>query len=148
VPRVLRLNTLLDRRFQAGQQSLPALYCELRQLDMLCKSLGVTELSHFVDATEVELQEAAALVAAESSFNTVPETDPETGLAYGIDDMSWQPIAAGMSSLEALEQHLQREFGNQGSKAQLLTELGYCLHALSPLETEGAQFHLALEGTP
>lgn len=146
--RVLRLNTLLDRHFQPGERLLPALSAELSMLDSLSKTLGVTELTQFIDTTAVELQEAAALIAQESSLNTVPETDPETGLAYGIEDMSWQPIAAGMSSLEALQQHLQRAGGAQGSKRQLLTELDYCLQALAPLEAEGAQFHLALEGTP
>lgn len=141
--RVLRLNTLLDRRFQPGAISLDAMRAELGRLDALCKTLGVSELSRFLDTTAVELQQAVILVDDTQVPSADTASDPETGLAYGIEDMSWQPIAAGMSSLEALEQHLQRE--HQGARtSSLLDELAYCLRALSPLEAEGAQFHLAL----
>jgi len=144
VSRVLRLNTLLDRTFQPGDRCLEAICAELDVLDGLCKTLGVTALSHFIDATAVELQQAVTLIDDDAVPAAEPTSDPETGLVYGIEDMSWQPIAAGMSTLEALEQHLQREFGNSAEQANLLNELQYCNQALAPLETEGAQFHLAL----
>ncbi len=143
--RVLRLNTLLDRSFQPGAIALGALSAELKRLDALCKTLGVSELSRFLDTTAVELQQAVILVDDAQVPTADTTSDPETGLAYGIEDMSWQPIAAGMSSLEALEQHLQRSSDPSTSAALLLQELRYCISALAPLETEGAQFHLALE---
>lgn len=138
--RVLRLNTLLDRNFQPGERSLKALWAALDTLDALCKTLGVTALSQFLDSTAVELQQAVKLIDDDAVPAADPVTDPETGLAYGIEDMSWQPIAAGMSSLEALEQHLQRD----ANQADLMQELKYCISALAPLEAEGAQFHLAV----
>jgi hypothetical protein len=145
VSRVLRLNTLLDRSFQPGAITLDALNAELGRLDVLCKTLGVSELSRFLDTTAVELQQAVTLVDDAQVPSVDTASDPETGLAYGIEDMSWQPIAAGMSSLEALEQHLQRS-GDSDTSAALLQELRYCISALAPLEAEGAQFHLALQG--
>ncbi|MEH6493169.1 hypothetical protein [Halopseudomonas sp.] len=141
--RVLRLNTLLDRCFQPGAVPLAALSQDLKRLDALCKTLGVSELSSFIDTTAVELQQAVELIDDEVRPTGEAETDPETGLLYGIEDMRWQPIAAGMSSLEALQGHLQRERPG-AAPSPLLAELAYCIEALSPLETEGAQFHLAL----
>ncbi|MEH6566145.1 MAG: hypothetical protein V7756_12525 [Halopseudomonas sp.] len=141
--RVLRLNTLLDRSFQPGATRLAAMRAELGRLDALCKTLGVRELSSFIDTTAVELQQAVELIDQEPRDVGAAEADPETGLIYGIEDMSWQPIAAGMTSLEALEQHLQREL-QTNSPTPLVQELAYCIQTLAPMEAEGAQFHLAL----
>ena len=126
---VLRLNTLLDRSFKGGDRRLEAISAEIGALDRLCKTLGVTELSRFIDTTAIELIQAVELIDDDAPLAPAaePTTDPETGLAYGIEDMSWQPIAAGMSSLVSLQQ-----------------ELTYCIQALAPLEAEGGQFHLAV----
>ncbi|MEL0167638.1 MAG: hypothetical protein VW877_05865 [Pseudomonadaceae bacterium] len=147
----LRLNTLLDRHFQSGDQLLVHLRNELKLLDGLCRTLGVTELSQFVDTTALELQAAVAMLGEEGRADEVPEADPHTGQVWGIEDVSWQPIATGMSTLEALEQHLRKtpHSGlNSGKVRDLLDELSYCTSTLSPLEAEGGQFHLAVDERP
>jgi len=146
VSSVLRLNTLLDRSFKAGDHRLEAISAEIGVLDRLCKTLGVTELSRFIDTTAIELIQAVELLDDDAPLAPAaePTTDPETGLAYGIEDMSWQPIAAGMSSLEALQQHIERGLHVSSQQPQLLQELTYCIQALAPLEAEGGQFHLAV----
>ncbi|GGE31260.1 hypothetical protein GCM10007421_01260 [Halopseudomonas oceani] len=144
----LRLNALLDHQFQPGDRLLCTLRNELKLLDGLCRTLGVAELSQFIDTTALELQAAVAMLGEEGRTAEVPEVDPATGQVWGIEDVSWQPVAAGMSTLEALEQHLRKtpHSGLNSAKVRdLLDELGYCTTLLTPLEAEGAQFHLALE---
>jgi|TARA_Y100001001_G_scaffold72763_1_gene70572 hypothetical protein len=148
VASALRLNTLLGRQFQSGDRLLEHLRNELKLLDGLCRTLGVTELSQFVDTTALELQTAVAMLKEEGSSDALPEIEPETGHIWGIEDVSWQPIATGMSTLEALEQHLRRtpHSGLNSAKVRdLLDELSYCTTLLAPLEIEGGQFHLALD---
>ena len=143
----LRLNTLLNRQFQPDDRLLNTLRNELKLLDGLCRTLGVSELSSFVDTTALELQAAVAMLDDEAK-KAVPEPDPQTGQIWGIEDVSWQPVAAGMSTLEALQHHLRKSphSGLNSNKVRdLLQELDYCIATLAPLEAEGAQFHLAVE---
>ena len=141
---VLRLATLDQRHFQLHSTVLQQLAEHLQGLDTLCRALGVTPLSQFVDLTALEFQEAAQLLDGEET--TPAPLDPETGLAWGIEDMDWYPISTGMTTLEALSGHLQRNRSREISGAnhrQLLDSLTFCETCLRPLETEGGQFHLA-----
>ena len=139
---VLRLATLDQRHFQLHSTVLPQLAEHLQGLDALCRTLGVTPLSQFVDLTALEFQEAAQLL----KDTTPPQQDPETGLPWSIEDMAWYPISTGMTNLEALSGHLQRNRPREVSGAnqrQLLEALTFCESCLRPMEAEGAQFHLA-----
>ncbi|EZQ20315.1 hypothetical protein CF98_01950 [Halopseudomonas bauzanensis] len=139
---VLRLATLDQRHFQLHSTVLPQLAEHLQGLDALCRTLGVTPLSQFVDLTALEFQEAAQLL----KDTTPPQQDPETGLPWSIEDMAWYPISTGMTTLEALSGHLQRNRPREVSSAnqrQLLEALLFCESCLRPMEAEGAQFHLA-----
>lgn len=140
----LRLATLDQRRFQLHDTALPGLAGQLNGLDALCRTLGVTPLSQFVDITALEFAEASRLLAEDA--DTPPRTYPETGLPWGIEDMDWFPISTGMITLEALSSHLQRNRPRELAGAdpgQLLEALAFCEAQLRPLETEGGQFHLA-----
>tara|TARA_R110001599_G_scaffold218654_1_gene416970 strand:- start:231 stop:668 length:438 start_codon:yes stop_codon:yes gene_type:complete len=143
VPHTLRLTTLLERVYAQRPLPLEQLKRELPALDALCKSLGVSPLSSFVDISAIEWQEAASLAGAEPS---TLDPDPETGGALAIEDLSWHPVALGMTSLEAISLHLQRgenlQFQTQDLDS-LLQELAFCREQLAPLEAEGGQFHLA-----
>ena len=139
----LHLATLHERSFTRHSEPLPVLTACLDGLDNLGKALGAGSLSQFVDITELELQDAEALLdAAETVDRSV---DPETGLVCALEDMQWFPVSAGMVILEALLNHLAR---NQPRElkgvdlTQLAAELVYCEQQLRPLEHEGAQFHL------
>ena len=139
----LRLATLNHRHFLLHDFALPVLVEYMNGLDALCRALGVTPLSQFLDITALEFAEAGDLLAADAP---PPRVDPETGLAWGIEDMDWFPISTGMITLEALSGHLQRNRPREVSGAnreQLLQALAYCETQLLPLETEGGQFHLA-----
>ena len=142
----LRLATLNNSRFQLHELELQQMCAELSRLDVLCKSLGVIPLSQFVDVTALEFREASELLAGQTPQR--PETDPLTGLPYGLEDMSWNPVAAGMTSIEALTGHLQRNRPRELPGADiraLCVELGYCEQVLGPLEPEGGQFHFAAD---
>ena len=139
----LHLATLNQRSFSRHAEPLPTLTRCLDGLDRLAKALGVGNLSQFVDITELELQEAEALL--DEAEREEASVDPETGLVCAIEDMQWFPVAAGMITLEALLDHLAH---NQPGELkgtdlrQLSAELIYCEQQLRPLEDEGAQFHL------
>lgn len=141
---VLRLATLDNRRFQLSQFELPQLTAHLSGLDQLCKALGVIALSQFVDITALELREASELLGPDEAVDSEP--DPVTGLPYGIEDTSWFPVPAGMASIDALTQHLERGRPRELAGVDLqaiAAELEQCRLTLAPLETEGGQFHLA-----
>lgn len=140
---ILHIATLCNRQFQLHPASLRQVIVHLDGLDALCKTLGVTPISHFIDLTAVEFEEAAALAG---DTNTSSSPDPETGLAYGIEDMEWLPISTGMISFEALISHLQRNRPKELNGApltQLVEELQLCETTLAPLEIEGGQFNLS-----
>ncbi|WP_150299261.1 hypothetical protein [Pseudomonas profundi] len=142
----LRLATLNDSQFQLHEQELTQVCAQLTRLDALCKSLGVIPLSQFVDVTALEFREAAELLGGQAPARVEP--DPLTGLPYGLEDMSWSPITAGMTSIEALTGHLQRNRPRELPGADipaLSAELRYCEQVLAPLEPEGGQFHLAAD---
>ncbi|PRB83790.1 hypothetical protein [Pseudomonas sp. MYb185] len=139
----LRLATLEQRHFHLHNTPLQQLTEHMTGLDTLCRTLGVTPLSRFVDVTALEFSEASRLLPAED----LPlQADPETGLPWSIEDMAWFPASTGMTTLEALSGHLQRNRPREVSGAnhgQLLDALAFCESHLRPLEAEGGQFHLA-----
>lgn len=140
----LHLATLDQRHFQLHDTALLELVDYMNGLDTLCRTLGVTPLSQFLDITALEFAEASQLLAAETA--AAPKMDAETGLPWSIEDMDWFPISTGMITLEALIGHLQRNRPREISGAnhgQILDSLMFCEKQLRPLETEGGQFHLA-----
>ncbi|MBQ0777713.1 MAG: hypothetical protein KBT84_09015 [Pseudomonas sp.] len=143
MPHTLRLTTLLERDYRQHAYPLQQLKQQLPLIDELCRTLGVSTFSSFIDISAIEWQEAAQLTGQDA--NSV-EADPETGTPLTIEDLSWHPAALGMASLEAVSQHLQR---GENLRFQvedvppLLTELAVCLEHLAPLEADGGQFHFA-----
>lgn len=143
MPHTLRLTTLLERNYQQHPQPLAQINQQLTLIDALCRTLGVRPLSSFIDISAIEWQEAAQLTHPEP---TGAETDPETGTALAIEDLSWHPVAIGMASLEAINLHLQQGQNLRwppGDLAPLQAELARCLEHLAPLEADGGQFHFA-----
>ncbi|UAW99279.1 hypothetical protein KEM63_04730 [Halopseudomonas nanhaiensis] len=141
---VLHLATLIDREFRTEPQAYVGLVSHLQRLDELSRTLGVTPPSQFIDVTELEYREAAVLIEPDAA--TRAEPDPLTGLPYGIEDMSWSPVAIGMVTIEALAGYLSRNQPSgigERARSDLREELAQLERALRPLEAEGAQFHLA-----
>lgn len=144
MPAVLRLATLTDRQFRIEPDEYSGLVQHLQRLDELSRTLGVTVPSAFIDVTELEFREAAKLI--EPDALQAQEPDPLTGLAYGIEDMIWTPVSAGMISFEALSGYLSRNQPpgiSERDRHALRSELANIEERLRPLEAQGAQFHLA-----
>lgn len=143
MPDRLQLTTLHGREFHQDSHNLAYLLKHLGALDELCRSLGVSRFSEFVDISLLELDDAATLVE-QPAIDT--EADPETGMALAIEDLAWHPAALGMASIEASAQHLERgssDLVDQADIPGLLLELHLCQSRLQPLEAQGGQFHFS-----
>ncbi len=144
MPADLRLATLVNRRFDLDSRAFPLQGAQVEALDNLCRTLGVPALSQFIDLTALELREASELLDEEPG--QVPEPDPLTGLDWGIEDTAWYPSAAGLTCLEALIGHLQRNASAAAGvqrAGEVTTALQHWRCLLEPLEPEGGQFHLS-----
>ena len=145
MPDRFHLTTLHGRKFEQDPLNLVQMLKHLAVLDELCRTLGVSRFSEFVDISLLELEEAAELVARDASPES--EADPETGMVLAIEDLDWHPAAIGMASLEASAQHLERGVSDVLDQVEipaLLAELRRCQLKLQPLEAEGGQFHFAV----
>lgn len=143
MPYTLRLTTLLQRDYRQHDFPLKQLRRQLSPIDEVCRTLGVSPLSQFVDISALEWQEAVQSASAGAPYL---QMDPETGTALTIEDHVWHPAALGMASLEALSLHLRHgdNLRFQTDDLQpMLAELALCLEHLAPLEADGGQFHLA-----
>jgi hypothetical protein len=113
------------------------------QLDAVCEKLGVQPLSSFFDTTDIEYNNSDDDFDDESDD---PELDPETGYAYGIDDMQWFDAAAGLKTLQALRTHAASGAKipdlDDESRALLLEELDDCIQKLTGPATRGGKFNL------
>lgn len=111
-------------------------------LDAICRTLKVAELSSFFDSTDLELN-----MSEEEDEDDDPEIDPETGWAYGIDDMQWFDAASGLESLSALRSHVETDatpLFEEDTKSMLLEELDDCIQKLRGPAQTGGKFHLAV----
>jgi hypothetical protein len=144
MPNRLQLTTLQGRQFEQAQQNLCQILEHLPALDELCRSLGVSRISEFVDISLLELDEATTLLSRDTPAET--EADPETGMLLAIEDLAWHSAALGLASLEATVQYLEQGVSPVFEGADvptLLAELRVCQRRLLPLEAQGGQFHLA-----
>src|SRR5690554_7460007 len=73
----LRLATLEQRHFQLHSTALEQLTEHLNGLDALCRTLGVTPLSRFVDPTALEFAEASRLLPAEERGPLIPDGETD-----------------------------------------------------------------------
>ncbi|GGC98812.1 hypothetical protein [Halopseudomonas salina] len=145
MPDRLQLTTLQGREFQQDQHNLIHMLRHLAALDELCRSLGVSRISGFVDISLLELEDAANLMARETPGEI--EADSETGMVLAIEDLVWHSAALGMASLEAAIHHLERGTSSAVDQIDvpgLLADLRLCQKRLEPLEAQGGQFHLSV----
>jgi hypothetical protein len=107
-----------------------------------CQQQGVPNLSSFFDYTDLQHN------MAEDEDDEEPVPDPETGWAYGIDDMNWFAAASGLETLQTLAEHLEGGATipklPAGRRDELLEELQDCIRQLRPAAKHGREFHLAV----
>jgi hypothetical protein len=135
----LWLHVLHDRKIESDETDYSSLWRFTEALDGLCASLGIPLFSSFIDRTDVKYN----LVGKPEDA----ELDPETGWAYGIDDMRWFDVKDGLRTLRALESHLAGEPEALGLKPgqleALLEELREVCTKLESADSD-ARFHLEL----
>ncbi|NJK52604.1 MAG: hypothetical protein HC936_06815 [Leptolyngbyaceae cyanobacterium SU_3_3] len=114
----------------------------LDSLDALCIEAKVQTLSEYLDYTDQQFN----YNDFDDDDNEV-ELDPETELAYGIDDMTWFDASDDLVSLQAVRNRLAED-GFHGFNADelraLLEELDDCISILDDSVSRGGKFHLSL----
>jgi hypothetical protein len=140
------VHVLKGRKIEGNQNDLSALYNSAEALDRLCTEMRVVKLSSFADHTDLDYNMTAEF-GGDDEDEEEPETDPETGWPYGIDDMKWFDVAAGLKTLEALEKRLKTKAGLPDaitkSRSRILEDLADCI-AQVKAAPKGGKFHLAV----
>lgn len=134
----LWIHTLEGRNMSKESDDHSKMHKFIDLLDELCTSLHVEKLSSFLDMTDLKFDMAG-------DFDEEPEVDPETGYAYGIDDMKWFDAAVGLKTFQSLRSHLaDTEISplDETNKAILLEELDDCIENLIGPATRGGKFNL------
>ena len=146
----LWIHTLQDREMSHESDDHSLMHDMADQLDLLCERLGVLKLSSFFDMTDLEynLDEEDGDEGDEADEGGEDTLDPETGYAYGIDDMQWFDAGSGLATLEALYAELEDGAAEEvpledDERGYLLEELEDCIAELADL-APGGRFHLAV----
>jgi hypothetical protein len=138
------IHTLEDREYSKDSEDHSLMNRHAEALDTLCDEVGVRKLSEFMDYTDQEFEYDGF---DDEDDDGEPELDPETELAYGIDDMTWFDAAEGLVSLQALRDAVVAQGlpGLDEDEAQeLIAELDDCISALDGPASRGGKFHLSL----
>lgn len=133
----LWIHTLVGRQMSQDSDDHSELCRRLDELDQVCKGLGVTPIFDFVDFTCLQQELADDFDDDESA-----EPDPETGCLYGIDELKWFDPTAGLTTLQALRDHLVGG-PTPEDDALLVEELEDCIAQLRDLPAAG-KFHLSM----
>lgn len=138
----LWIHTLEGRNYLKDSDDHSLMNQCLDSLDALCIKAKVQKLSEYVDYTDQQFNYNDF-----ADDDNEPELDPETGLAYGIDDMTWFDASDGLVSLQAVRNRIAANrlqgFDTDELKA-LLEELDDCISILDDSASRGGKFHLSL----
>jgi len=138
----LWIHTLEGRNYLKDSDDHSLMNQCLDSLDELCIEAKVQKLSDYVDYTDQQFNYNYF-----DDDDNEPELDPETGLAYGIDDMTWFDASDGLISLQSLRNRIaaDRLQGFDADELQaLLEELDDCISILDDSASRGGKFHLSL----
>lgn len=143
------IHTLVDREYKSESDDHSLMFRYSESIDDLCDSLNVKKISEFFDYTDQEISYDSF---DEFSNDLDSETDdqkldPETGLAYGIDDMTWFESSSGITTLSAIREAIKNN-GMPGIDVNdidfLLEEIDDCLSHLIEVSNRNGKFHLAV----
>jgi hypothetical protein len=152
----LWLHTLHDRDMSRESDDHTLMHELSDQLDALCERLGVARLSSFFDLTDMEYNYADRVAGKEGDpqgneddDGSISTLDPETGYAYGIDDMQWFDASTGLIALQALYDEIASTGGlelhlTEEEHDVLLDEIEDCIVQLKETAAQRGRFHLAV----
>lgn len=136
------IHTLEGRNYSKDSDDHSVMNRHAEALDALCEEVNVDKLSEYMDFTEQQFDFDEFDDEGEE-----PELDPETELAYGIDDMMWFDASAGLVSLRAVRDRIaaagMASLGTEEIEA-LIEELDNCISVLEGPASRGGKFHLTL----
>ena len=135
------IHTLEGRDYSKDSDDYSLLSRHVEAIDVLCEKLGVPVMSSFVDYTDLEFN------YEERDEDGEPELDPETGFAYGIDDMKWFSATEGLKSFLAIRDSLKNSplSGLSAERtSELIEELESCIQILEGPASRAGKFHLSL----
>ena len=142
----LWIHTLENREYAKDSDDHSLMNLHIEALDALCDELGVRKLTEFMDYTGLEYS-YGEFDEDEEEDAADPEIDPETDLAYGIDDMTWFDAAEGLAALQALRHAVAG--GRLGEVTadeteRLIEELDDCIAVVDGPASRGGRFHLTI----
>jgi hypothetical protein len=148
----LWLHTLEGRSMSQESDDHSLMHRFADDLDALCAEKGLPAFSSFFDFTDLnfnmndEIDEDSG-TESDDGDDDEPIEDPETGLAYGIDDMQWFDASTGLNSLKVLRDAVQAGAIAKLKPAQrsgLVEELDNCVSLLEAPSKNAGKFHLAV----
>ena len=98
----LWIHVLEGREYSKDSDDHTLMYRHAESLDALCEEAGVRKFSEFFDFTDLEYSYAEE----DDDSGAEPPVDPETGLGYGIEDMTWFEATEGRSSMQVLRERI------------------------------------------
>ena len=141
----LWIHTLEDRNYVKDSDDYSLMYKFSETLDALCESAKVQKLTDYFDFTDLEYNYGEG--DFEGDDDAEPMLDPETELAYGIDDMHWFGASEGLATLTALRDCVNAgsfEGLTEGQREGLLEELAACIAILQGPASRSGKFHLSV----
>ncbi len=143
----LWIHTLEGRNYSKDSDDHPHMHDFSDQLDQICDQLHVQKVSDLIDYTDTEFNYRDQDDDDDSDEDREPELDPETDLAYGIDDMQWFDATDGLATLQALRNYAaETEIADMDDdeKAELIEELDDCIDILEDTASRKGLFHFSL----
>ena len=139
------IHTLEERNYSKDSDDHSHMCRHLEAIDEVCQNIGVRALGEFMDYTDQEYNFNE--LEDEDEEESEQELHAETGLAYGIDDMTWFEADKGLPSFKALRDAISSS-GISGltpvEVEELIDELDNCISILEKSATQNGKFHLTL----
>lgn len=136
----LWIQTLEGREMSSESDDHSMMHELAEQLDAICDDSGVPKLTSFFDTTDLELN-----MAEDGEGEWEEPEDPETGYAYGIEDMKWFDAAVGLNVLQTLRARVESspslKLGTE-EMSLLVEELDDCIERLKGPASRNGKFNL------
>lgn len=153
----LWIHTLEGRSMSKDSDDHSLMHRFSDDLDAVSAAKGLAPLSSFFDYTDLNLNMGDEFDEEDDDGGSAgdesdddeedPKEDPETGLAYGIDDMQWHDAAQGLQTVRALRDAISSgaiEKLKASQRSGLVEELESCISILEATSKNAGKFHLAV----
>ncbi len=138
------IHTLEGRNYSQDSDDHSLMCRHLEAIDEVCQKIGVKSLGDFMDYTD---QEYNLDEFDDEDEDEDVSLDSETGLGYGIDDMTWFDAQEGLSSFKALKTAVASSVItglDTDEIVELMEELDNCITILEKSAAQAGKFHLSL----